>query len=184
MVLSSHTPNYSNRQFINRLKVIRGDITEQTEVDAIVAAIPHTMDKGSLLQSLDQASGEKLSDFILENAFNPRPGDVLDVPGFAMDVERIIFVVVPKWRTGFEREDRDLLRCYRHAMEEIVARGFRRIAFPALGTGQGKFPPDRAARLAVQGILERITPSIEEIRIVCNRDETYRAFQKRILATR
>jgi O-acetyl-ADP-ribose deacetylase (regulator of RNase III) len=51
-----------------------------------------------------------------------------------------------------------------------------RIAFPALGTGRKKYPLRRAARLAINGIMDRMTTHFEEVRIVCNRREQYDAF--------
>lgn len=161
---------------IRRIKLIKGDITLQDDVDAIVSTIGTDIDVGgSLNRAVIAAAGEKLDDFILEHVYKPRTGDVFAVPGFNLPVKNVIFVVTPPWRSGFEREDRDLLRCYRHAMQLAERMDLRRIAFPLLGTGKDKFPLQRAARLAVQGIKERLNKHFDEIRIVCNRDETFDA---------
>lgn len=157
-----------------------GDLTAQTDVDAVVTAMPSDFDfSGSMNRALIEKAGEKLDEFILENIYKPRIGDAFAVPGFALPVRHLIFVVVPPWRSGFERENRDLLRCYRHALGLAQEMGLKKIAFPALGTGRHGYPVKRAARLALQGIRERIGDDIEEVRIVCNRDEVFEAFRDR-----
>lgn len=159
-----------------------GDVTQQGDVDAIVTTLPTDLDVGSTLnQSIIQAAGHDLDNFLLENIFKPRPGDVFPVPAFHLPVSHIFYVMTPPWRDGFDREDRDLLRCYRHAIETAIKMDLRRIAFPALATGKRcGFPADRAARLAIQGILDRISPALEEVRIVCRKPEIYETFKRRL----
>lgn len=161
--------------------MVLGDITKQDDVDAIVSSININMEvKGSLNKAVIAAAGTQLDEFILEHIYKPRTGDAFAVPAFALPVKHIIYVITPVWRTGFSREDRDLLRCYRHAMQLAQRMNLSKVAFPALGTGQGRFPVRRATRLAVQGITERMTREFEEVRIVCNREETYQIFKERL----
>jgi O-acetyl-ADP-ribose deacetylase (regulator of RNase III) len=136
--------------------------------------------QGSLNQAVMAAAGEKLDEFIVENIYKPRAGDAFAVPGFNLPVKHIIYAVTPLWKSGFSGEDRDLLHCYRRAMELVWRMGLKSVAFPALGTGKDKFPVPRAARLGIQGIMERMTPKIDEVRIVCSRDDTYKAFEERL----
>lgn len=169
----------SNAHLINRIRLIEGDLTRQTDVDAIVVAIPESLDvSGSLNQALISAAGQQVDQYILENIFRPRAGDVFVLPGYNLPVKNIILAVVPKWKDALEREDRDLSRCYRGTMHMAVKMNIRKIAFPALGTGRKSFPVRRAARLAIHGILDRMTDSVEEVRIVCNRPDQYEAFHE------
>lgn len=161
--------------------MIEGDITQQGDVDAIVSSISTSLDcGGSLNACLIERAGIALDDFILEHIHRPRPGDVFAVPAFDLPVKHILYVVTPTWRSGFDLEERDLLRCYRGAMETAQKMRLKKIAFPALGTGGDGFPLQRAARLAVQGIRERLIGQLEEIRIVCNRADVYGAFAQRL----
>lgn len=160
---------------------MKGDITQQADVEAIVSTISGDLKvDGSLNRAVIAAAGEKLDEFILEHIYKPRPGDSFAVPGFSLPVPHIIYIITPPWRTGFDREDRDLLRCYRHAMQLAQRMGLKKVAFPALGTGQNKFPVKRAARLALQGIRDRLSTDFQEIRIVCSKDEAYEAFRERL----
>lgn len=160
---------------------MKGDLTGQDDVDVLVAAMPSDFDfSGSMNRALIEKAGEKLDEFILENIYKPRLGDAFALPGFALPAQHVIFVVVPPWRSGFERENRDLLRCYRHALGLARQMGLKKIAFPALGTGRNGYPVRRAARLAFQGIMDRIGDDIEEVRIVCNKDEVFEVFKDRM----
>lgn len=171
----------SKSDLINRIRLIKGDITKQEGIDAIVSSIGVDMDSGgSLNQALIKAVDEKLDEFILENIFKPRPGDAFALPGMGLPVKHIIYVATPVWSAGGQREDRDLLRCYRHVMQMAHRMGLKSIAFPAIGTGKGVFPPERAARLALQGIMERQQGALDEIRIVCMREDVYNAFYRRL----
>jgi O-acetyl-ADP-ribose deacetylase (regulator of RNase III) len=57
--------------------------------------------------------------------------------------------VGPVWRGGDAGEDALLAACYRNALALAVEHAIRSIAFPAISTGIYRFPPDRAARIAV-----------------------------------
>ncbi len=172
----------SNAQFLDRIRIVRGDITQQDDVDAIVSAISTTLDcEGSLNARLIERAGEALDEFILEHINKPHPGDVYAVPAFDLPVKHILFAVLPHWRSGFEREDRDLLRCYRGGIETAQKMKLSKIAFPALGAGRRNgFPVRRAARLAIQGIADRLLGELEEVRIVCQREDIYEVFVERL----
>ena len=169
----------SNRHLISRIRLVNGDLTKQDGVDAIVTSMEKTLKANrSLNRAVMGAAGPELDEFILEHIYRPHIGDVFAVPPFGLPVKHLIIAITPLWRDGIENEDRDLLRCYRGVMKTAHEMGLKKIAFPALGTGAGKFPVVRAARLGIQGIMDRLTPDFEEIRIVCNRPETYDAFQE------
>lgn len=167
----------SNRHLINKIRLIEGDLTQQGDVDVIVGAIPSTLKvNGSLNQALIAAAGAQLDEFIVENIYKPRAGDVFEVPPFNLPAPHVFFAVTPDWKIVLEREDRDLVRCYRAAMQMAENRGLKKIAFPALGTGKRQYPVRRAARLAIQGIMDRMTDHFDEVRIICNRRDQYDAF--------
>jgi O-acetyl-ADP-ribose deacetylase (regulator of RNase III) len=170
----------SKRHLLQRIKLVQGDILQQ-KVDAIVTTIPKTLElSGKLNQDMMEYTGNQLDEYILDNIYKPSPGDVFVVPGFNLPADWVIFSIVPNWRTEFDRTDRDLLRAYRGAMEEAVRQGFHRIAFPALVTGRKGFPITRAARLAVQGIMERINEAVVEVRIVCFNPDAEQPYRQRL----
>lgn len=152
---------------------------DQKGIDAIIGAIPPSLKSdGHLNQAIIAAAGQQMDQFIVENIFRPRSGDVFAVPPFNIPVRHILYAVLPVWKDGIGTEDRDLTRCYRGVIELSIKMGLKRIALPALGTGVGKFPVKRAARLGVQGIIDQMSNQIEEIRIVCNNRENFDAFEE------
>ena len=162
---------------INRIRLIEGDLTVQEDVDAIVTTIPVTLGaEGSLNRAIFGAAGAEMDAFLLEHVFHPHPGQVFAVPSFGLAAPYILFAIMPEWRPGNDLEDRDLLRCYRGAIQAAREMGLKKIAFSALGTGARHYPVKRATRLGIQGIMDRMVESIEEVRLVCNHAETREAF--------
>lgn len=170
----------NSNPLIQRIKLVPGDILQQ-KVDAIVTTIPKTLEiKGKLNNDLMEYTGNQLDEYILENIYKPKPGDSFTVPGFNLPADWVIFTVVPNWRTEFDRSDRDLLKAYRGTMEIAVTQKYETVAFPALITGQKGFPLARAARLAIQGIMERIDNSIKEVRITCFNPQIEKQYRNRL----
>ena len=50
-------------------------------------------------------------------------------------------------------------RCYRAALELAAAHRLASVAFPAISTGICRFPPDRAARIAVGTVAAELAAS-------------------------
>jgi O-acetyl-ADP-ribose deacetylase (regulator of RNase III) len=164
---------------IDRITLVKGDITKVNDVDAIVSAIPVTLKlQSSLNTALIAAAGPELDDAILEHVFKPVQGDVFVLPGLNLPVKHLLLAIMPPWRDGsFDKQDRDLIVCYRHPVEAARRMGFKKIAFPAIATGKRHgYPLERAARLALSGIAERMGAPLEEVRM----DDVYEAFAARL----
>jgi O-acetyl-ADP-ribose deacetylase (regulator of RNase III) len=172
----------TSADYASRIRIVRGDITRQADVDAIAVSIRPSLDvSGDLNRAVIAAAGEQLDEFLLENVYRPRVGDVVTVPPFNLPVKHIIFVFMPEWKGSYEREDRHLRQAFRCVMEEAARLGLAKIALPAMGTGSHAFfPPRRAARLALQAVMERMLPGFEEIRIVCNGEILFEEFSERL----
>jgi O-acetyl-ADP-ribose deacetylase len=69
--------------------------------------------------------------------------------GYRLRAKHVIHAVGPVWSGGRKGEDELLASCYRTALEIAAAHGLASLAFPAISTGIYRFPPDRAARIAV-----------------------------------
>lgn len=154
------------------------------DVDAIVAAIPQTLELKDLAgRKLLAAAGADLDEAILAGIYRPRPGDTFALPGFRLPARHIIFTVVPDWQAEFECDDRHLIACYRGAMQMATAMGLRNIAFPGiLLPGNKGFPPRRAVRLALKGICERLTDALSSVRIVCEEENILKDYADKLAA--
>lgn len=164
-----------------RIRLIEGDISHQYDVEALATAIPVNLNTGGRLnRAIIDAAGQQLDEFILENIYKPRIGDVHALPGFDLRSKYIIVAITPVWGEGTTGEDRDLLRCYRSILEQAERMHLSSLALPLLGTGKRSFPVQRAARLLTQAIRERFPSSLNELRIVCDRTDSCKAVAERL----
>ena len=163
------------------VRLLKGDITRQTGVDAIVMTVPQNLRlEGELNAAVVKAAGTSLSRQVLKTITKPRAGESYLLPGFDLPASRVIAIIMPPVVAGVGPEDKNLLNAWRGPLDLAWKKQLRRIAFPALCTGPGGFAPQRAARLAFQVIEENSGEDLDEIRIVCNREDTYRAFVERL----
>src|SRR5450756_3147816 len=62
---------------------------------------------------------------------------------------QVIHAVGPVWNGGQAGEDQPLASCYVSPIDLCQSQGLASIAFPAISTGVYRFPPGRAAAIAV-----------------------------------
>jgi O-acetyl-ADP-ribose deacetylase len=88
-------------------------------------------------------------------------------PAFDLDppVRYVIHTVGPVWEGGGYSESDILASCYRRSLQVADTLGARSVAFPAIATGVYGFPPDQAAKIAVETI--KSTPTaVEQVRLI------------------
>lgn len=180
-IVISDAANASNR-YIDKIRLVMGDICEQ-DVDAIVSILPQNLEySGGINTSILQRAGNDMDDFILDNIYKPKIGDVYAVPGFNLPCRNIIIAVRPNWKNDFDREDKHLVMCIRKSVILSKCMLLKKIAFPPLASGKGGYGKGRAARLMVQAILDRLDDRNDEVRIVCNDQDTYNIYKERLIA--
>lgn len=167
---------------INRIKLVLGDITDQS-CDAIISLLPQSLElSGRINGSLLKKTGPALDDFILENIYQPKAGDVYALPAFGLPAKHIILAVRPNWKSDFDREDKHLVMCVRKTVVLAKCMLLKSIAFPPLAAGRKGYGEGRGARLLIQGILDRMDDRMEEVRIVCPDQTTFDEYKKRLQA--
>lgn len=158
---------HAAKPFLDRIHLMQGDITKQ-DVDAIVILIPQTLEySGSLNEAVQVACGHNLDEFILDNIYKPKVGEVYALPAFNLPTKHILVGVLPKFRTDFDMNPSYLSAVIRRVMELARCMLLTSIAFPPLASGRHGYPKAKAARLICQGITDRLEESFEDIRIVC-----------------
>ena len=171
-----------DNDFIRRIRLIEGDITQQSDVDALAMAVDLTLAVGGGVNAaIVAAAGPAFDEALLEHIYRPRAGDVYVLPGYDLPVPHVMVAVTPEWRGGVV-EDRDLARCYRGIMDMAWRMDIEKLAVSVAGIGKHQFALPRAARLILQGLRERMPENMREVRIVCENAEVYAAFSERLLS--
>ena len=164
-----------------QLIAIQGDITT-LRVDAIVnAANTSLLGGGGVDGAIHRAAGPDLLEECRKLG-GCETGDAKATPGFHLPAKWVFHAVGPVWQGGGHDEDELLASCYRRCLALAKQHQVRSIAFPAISTGVYHFPPNRAARIAIQTVREHVGRSgVEVVQFVCFSAETL-AIYKQFLA--
>jgi O-acetyl-ADP-ribose deacetylase (regulator of RNase III) len=157
-----------------RLEVIVADITT-LDVDAIVnAANKSLLGGGGVDGAIHRAAGPDLKKEC-ETLGGAETGEAKITRGYKLKAGHVIHAVGPVWGGGNRNEDDLLASCYRRALALAAEHGLQSIAFPAISTGVYRFPPDRAARIAVGTIVAELAQSkggIRQVIFCCFSDDS------------
>ena len=164
---------------MSHLEVVRGDITK-LHVDAIVnAANTKLKGGGGVDGAIHRAAGK--AELLAATALlgGCATGDAKATPGFGLPAKWIFHAVGPVWsvsrggEAAMQKADAKLASCYYRCMELSREHGVRSIAFPAISTGVYRFPPERAAKVAIDTVRESLPGSgVEHILFCCFNEAT------------
>jgi O-acetyl-ADP-ribose deacetylase (regulator of RNase III) len=155
-----------------QLQAVLGDIT-RFDVDAIVnAANSSLLGGGGVDGAIHHAAGPELLE-ACRKLKGCATGDAKATPGFQLIARWVFHAVGPVWNGGDRGEDELLASCYRRCLLLARDHDARSIAFPAISTGVYRFPPQRAARIAVEAVRAHLASSgVTTVFFVCFSQET------------
>jgi O-acetyl-ADP-ribose deacetylase (regulator of RNase III) len=160
-------PN-NNPVHFDRVRIEYGEILSQGDCESILFFMHPSMKwGGGLNRAVLDLAGPELDEYILNTIVSPKNGDVFDLPTFKSPYKALFMAVLADWDGGNGFEERDLMDCYRGAIELAEKTGVRTIGIPALGRDKRDFPHIRFARVALKGILERLDERIAYVKIMC-----------------
>ena len=159
-----------------RIEAAKGDITKE-QVDAIVnAANSSLLGGGGVDGAIHRAAGPDLLAECRELG-GCETGEAKATKGHRLPASWVIHTVGPVWYGGDRGEPEQLASCYRRSLEVAAELGARSVAFPAISTGIYGYPPDQAARIAVETV--RATSSgVELVRLVAFDSANLRRYQE------
>jgi O-acetyl-ADP-ribose deacetylase (regulator of RNase III) len=163
----------------SRIRVVRGDITEQS-VDAVVNAANSSLLGGG---GVDGAIHRRGGKSILEECRRLRAGhyggglpvgDAVATTAGRLTARWVIHTVGPVYSPA---EDRSALlaSCYGESLRVAHELGAESIAFPAISTGAYRWPVEDAARIAARAV-HSARLRVPEIRMVLFDDVAHQAF--------
>ena len=163
------------------LETERGDIS-QAKVDAVVNAANNHLWMGSgVAGALKRAGGLEIERAAV--AKGPvQVGEAVVTNGGALPASYVIHAAV--MGQDLRTDQSKIRQATKNALMRARELGIGSVAFPALGTGVGGFPPEEAAEAMIDECVSFISsesaPSLKKILFVLFSDDVLRAFERRL----
>ena len=146
------------------VECVRGDITSQEDVAAVVnAANAGLRSGGGVAGAIHRSAGPGL-----EEEARPlapiSPGEAVITGGHDLPNRYVIHALGPVY--GRDRPEAELLaNCYRNSLALAEEHGIDSVAFPAISTGVFGYPVEEAAWVALGAVVE-VAERLECVRLV------------------
>lgn len=133
------------------IECLQGDITRQTDIDAVVnAANAELMPGGGVAGAIHRAAGHGLADECRPLA-PIQPGQAVITSAHNLPNQYVIHCLGPIYGRD-QPEDNLLTHCYQNALQLAEQKALNSIAFPAISTGAFGYPVEPAAHVAMGAI--------------------------------
>jgi O-acetyl-ADP-ribose deacetylase (regulator of RNase III) len=178
-------PLYFCSLSMNKIEIIKGDITK-LKVDAIVnAANSSLMGGGGVDGAIHRAGGSAILEAcrkIVAKQGGCKTGEAVITTAGELPAKYVIHTVGPVWNGGDKNEASLLASCYQNSLRLAVDNRILSVAFPNISTGIYGYPKKQAAGIAINTVAEclRQNDVIDKVYFVCFDEENYKLYQSLI----
>ncbi len=146
------------------VECVRGDITAQADVDAVVnAANAELRTGGGVAGAIHCAAGPGLEQEALPLA-PISPGEAVITGAHGLPNRNVIHALGPVY--GRDHPEAELLaNCYRNSLALADDNGLESVAFPAISTGVFGYPVEEAAGVAIHTVV-KASEKLQNVRLV------------------
>jgi len=163
------------------IKCVKGDITEQEDIDVVVnAANRYLAPGGGVAGAIHRKAGPQLYEECKKYA-PIEVGEAVITGGYNLPNPYVIHTLGPVYSEEKNPAGK-LALCFKNSLKIADSRGLKSIAFPAISTGIFGYPVEEAAEVSIKAIIETIPQlkSIKLIRFVLFDEKTYSIFLQKI----
>lgn len=146
------------------LELVRGDITKQRDLEAIVnSANAYLRPGGGVSGAIHRAAGPQL--YEEAKRYAPiRVSECVITSAYNLPNSYVIHCLGPVYGQD-NPSDVLLAKTYENALRLADKRGIRSVGFPSISTGIFGYPVDEAAEVALSSIL-RVLPELKNVKLV------------------
>jgi len=164
-----------------KIKLVRGDITQQA-VDAIVNAANRTLlGGGGVDGAIHRAAGPDLYKEC-QTLGGCETGSAKITRGYKLPAKYVIHAVGPVWRGGNRNEEALLGNAYKTSLQIAKQNQCKTVAFPNISTGIYGFPKEKAAEIAIRTVQQFLDENALPNRVyfVCFDNENYNIYKTKL----
>ncbi len=173
----------SAHAMLQRIEMVKGDITKQSIAAIVNAANESLLGGGGVDGAIHRGAGPELLVECRKIGGCPT-GEARITKAYNLKSRFIIHTVGPIWRGGNQNEENLLASCYKNSLKLAHKNKLATLAFPSISTGVYGFPIKTACRIALKEVQRFLLEhsQIQKIVFVCfsdnDRDVYFEAFKE------